>query len=239
MDLKNKIAVVTGGGSGFGSGIAAELVKRGAKVFITGRNEAKLAKTAERIGATPVVGDVTSPADWDRIFSLAGDIDILVNNAGAGIRIAPLAEQEDDEIAAAIAVNLTGAILGSKRAARLMGAKGRGVIVNISSVCALHAWPGWSVYTAAKAGLTKFSQALHTEMRPRGVRVFNVTPSWGQTGFNTASGISGASEDPAQAEKCISPDNLGHVVADLLASPDHLAFPEIVVQPMIQDISPM
>ena len=239
MELNGKIAIVTGGGSGFGKGIAAELVRRGAKVFITGRRRETLECAAAEIGATPIIADVTSAADWDRVFESVGEVDILVNNAGAGVKIAPLAEQSDAEIAAAITTNLTGAILGAKRAAKAMRARRAGAIVNISSVCALHAWPGWSVYTAAKAGLSKFSQALHCEMRPYGVRVFNVTPSWGRTGFNTACGIAGASEDSDLAAKCIAPEEFGRFVCELLETPDHLTVPEVVLQPMIQAIEPM
>ena len=168
-----------------------------------------------------------------------GDVDVLVNNAGFGGKIAPLAEQEDSNIAAVIATNLTGAILGASRVARIMAKRRRGVIVNISSACALHAWPGWSVYTAAKAGLLKFSHALHTEMRPYGVRVSCLIPSWGQTDFNRTACISGASEDPNLAKDCISPSQLGKIVTDIVALPDHLTVPEMVVQPMIQEIIPM
>lgn len=240
MKLEGEKVVITGGGGGFGAGMAREFASRGAKVWITGRDGEKLDRIAAETGALPVVADVTSGDDWDRVFSLVGDdIGVLINNAGAGVRIAPVAEQSDAEISAAVNINLTGAIMGAARAAGMMARRGKGAIVNISSVCALHAWPGWSVYTAAKAGLSKFSHALHTEMRPHGVRVFCVTPSWGSTGFNRAAGIEGASEDPALAEKCISPDELGRLVADLLATPDHLAVPDVTVQPMIQAIEPM
>ena len=240
MELQGEKAIVTGGSGGFGAGIARALARRGAKVWITGRDEVALNRIADETGAQPVVADVTSGADWDRLFSLVGDdVGILVNNAGAGVRIAPLAEQSDSEIADAVNVNLTGAIMGCARAAERMSRLGRGAIVNISSVCALHAWPGWSVYTAAKAGLSKFSHALHTEMRPHGVRVFCLTPSWGATGFNRAAGITGASEDPALALKCISPDEIGRLVVTLLETPDHLTVPDITLQPMIQDIQPM
>ena len=239
MELKDKIAIVTGGGSGYGKGIAAALVKRGAKVWITGRNREKLEAAARETGATAVVADVTSGADWDRVFAAAGEVDILVNNAGAGGRIAPLAEQDDADIAAVVAANLTGAMMGAARAAKLMSARKSGMIVNISSVCAIHAWPGWSVYTAAKAGLHKFSHALHTEMRPFGVKVTCVIPSWGQTDFNRAAGIVGASEDAELVAKCISPDQLGKIVLDILSVPDSLIVPEVTVQPMIQEIVPM
>ena len=239
MELKGAKAVVTGGGSGYGRGIAAALASSGAEVWITGRNREKLFAAAGEIGAKAFVADASSGGDWDRLLSEVGEVDVLVNNAGLGGKIAPLAEQDDADIAAVIATNLTGAIMGSARVAKGMANRRRGAIVNVSSVCALHAWPGWSVYTAAKAGLLKFSHALHTEMRPYGVRVSCIIPSWGQTGFNRAAGISGASEDPKLAKECISPSELGKIVVDLVALPDHLTVPELVVQPMIQEIIPM
>lgn len=239
MELKGKNVLITGGSGGFGRGLAAELVRRGAHVWITGRDAVRIEASARETGAQAVVADVTSGADWDRVFETVGDVDVLVNNAGAGVRIAPFAEQSDTDIAASVNVNLTGAIMGASRAARQMQGRGSGAIVNVSSVCAQHAWPGWSVYTAAKAGLSKFSQALYAEMRPFGVRVFCVTPSWGRTGFNRAAGLVGASEDPCQAGGCIQPEEFGRLVADLLELPDHLAVPEVTLQPMIQEIVPM
>lgn len=239
MNLAGKRVVVTGGGSGYGKGIAVVLVRAGAEVWITGRSREKLESTANETGAHPVVADVRSGADWDRLFDMVGDIDVLVNNAGCGGRIVPMAEQDDASIADVIATNLTGPMLGASRAARVMSVRRTGAIVNISSVCAHHAWPGWSAYTAAKAGLLKFSHGLFTEMRPFGVRVTCVVPSWGQTNFNKSAGIAGASEDPARASRCISGEQLGKIVLDLLALPDDLVVPEITVLPMIQEICPM
>ena len=114
----------------------------------------------------------------------------------------------------------------------------RGDIINISSVCALYAWPAWSVYTAAKAGLSKFSHGLYTEMRPYGVRVSCLTPSWGQTDFNKAAGIQGASESEL-ASKCTSPDELGAIVLSILQTPPNLAIADMMVLPLVQDIQPM
>lgn len=240
MNLADKKAIVTGGGSGYGKGIAAALVAAGAKVWITGRDAAKLVAAARETGATPFAADVSVPADWDRLLAAVGDdLDILVNNAGAGGPIKPVAEQADADIAATIATNLTGVIFGCSRAGRLMAARGSGAIINISSVCALYAWPGWSVYTAAKAGLAKFSHGLYTELRPHGVRVTCLTPSWGRTDFNRAAGISGASEDKDLADKCTDPADLGRIVVQILQTPDYLAVPDITVQPMVQGIEPM
>ena len=239
MELKNAKILITGGSDGYGRGIAWVLRKAGGEVWITGRSRKKLKQTADELGVHAIQADVTSGSDWDRVMREIAEPDVLVNNAGSGGRIAPLAEQSDEEILGTIAANLSGAILGCRRAAAVMMRRRRGIIVNISSVCALYAWPAWSVYTAAKAGLSKFSRGLYTELRPYGVRVTCVTPSWGQTGFNHAANITGASEDPALAAKCIAPETLGNLVRTIIEQPDHLAIPDVTVLPVIQDISPM
>lgn len=239
MQLKNAKVLVTGGSDGYGRGIAAVLKNAGAEVWITGRNAAKLEKTAQELGVRTIQADASSGADWDRVMRETGDFDILVNNAGFGGKIVPVAEQTDEDIIRTIGTNLTGVILGCRRAAAMMVRRKRGIIINISSVCALYAWPAWSVYTAAKAGVAKFSHGLYTELRPYGVRVSCVTPSWGQTGFNHAANISGASENPELAAKCIAPEELGNIIKSIIEQPDHLAIPDVTVQPVIQDISPM
>ncbi len=238
-DIQGKRALVTGGGGGYGYGIAKALAKAGAEVWITGRNKSKLDKTATELGVHAIQADVGSGEDWDKVFQMMdGRLDILVNNAGAGGPIVPVAEQKDADIIATISTNLTGVILGCARAARLMKARKSGDIINISSVCALYAWASWSVYTAAKAGLAKFSHGLYTELRPYGVRVSCLTPSWGQTGFNQAAGIQGASESEL-ASQCTSPEELGEIVLTILRTPKHLAIADLMVLPLIQDIQPM
>jgi len=244
MELTNATALVTGGSKGYGAGIAEALKREGVEVWITGRDQAALDATAQRLGVHAVRADVTRGADWDRAIGAVmkgrGRLDILVNNAGAGIHIAPLAEQSDDEIAAVIAINLTGVLLGCRRAATIMAKQQAGTIINISSVCALYAWPGWCSYTAAKAGLNKFSHSLYNEMRPHGVRVTTLTPSWGATEFAKAANIvGGATQDPQKRLQCIQPSQMGDLVVSLCKVPDHLAVPDLTLQPLIQEINPM
>lgn len=239
--LEGAVAVVTGGSRGYGAGIAEALIGAGASVWITGRTEADLRATADRIGARAVTADVTVGEDWDRVrdavMGAHGRLDILVNNAGAGIRIAPVAELSDDDVTRSIAVNLTGAILGCRRAAAIMLRQKGGTIVNISSVCATEAWPSFGPYSAAKAGLLQFTKCLYVELRPSGARATCIIPSWGPTDFARAAGLKPF--DAETARTCIQPLELGKVVVDVCCLPAHLAIPELVLLPLVQEIEPL
>jgi len=239
--LTGQTAIVTGGAKGYGRGIAAALAEAGADVWITGRDEAALDQAAAALGVRATRADVTSGADWDALFESvtgeAGRVDILINNAGAAVRVAPLVELEDEEIESAIAVNLTGAILGCRRAGRVMGAQGSGIIINISSVCQRQAWPGWSVYGAAKAGLGQLSNGLYVELREAGVRVTTLIPSWGATGFLEAANLEGRS--PEEAAQCIQPAEIGEMVVAICSLPGHLNLQDCTVWPTVQPVEPL
>jgi len=240
---KSKIrkAIVTGGAKGFGVGIAQSLIDAGYRVWITGRDPIALAKTAKKIGATPFQADVSSSEDWDRLFAevkrAPGKFEVLVNNAGAGVKIAPAAEQTDEEIDTAIAINLTGALYGCRRAAPLIVKSGGGTIVNITSSCAHQAWPGWSTYSAAKAGLEQFSKCLYLEHREQGLRVTSVAPSWGATSFGEAADLGKQAKEIRK--RSIQPKELGKIVADVCALPSHLFMQEMILWPTIQPVEPL
>jgi NAD(P)-dependent dehydrogenase (short-subunit alcohol dehydrogenase family) len=240
-DLNGRTAIVTGGSKGYGAGIAEALKERGAEVWITGRDEASLSATAKRLDVRCVRAEVTSPEDWDRLFEeVLGEsksLDILVNNAGAGGRIAPVSEMTDEDILQSIAVNLTGALLGCRRAAKVMRTQRSGTIINISSVCQRQAWPGWSVYSAAKAGLGQFSNCLYTELREYGVRVTTVMPSWGATHFLEAAHL--GERDEEEDGKCTQPRELGELVASICELPPHLGMQDVTLLPLIQQIEPL
>jgi NAD(P)-dependent dehydrogenase (short-subunit alcohol dehydrogenase family) len=234
--LSESTVVVTGGARGYGAGIAEAFVRTGAQVWITGRDARKLEQTAQRIGAVPFLADVTDGAAWDRLIQAVlekrGRLDILVNNAGAGLQISPATEQTDESMAHGIATNLTGAMFGCRRAAAIMKGQGCGLIVNIGSACSTHAWPGWSVYSAAKAGLLMFTRCLLTELRPHGIRVTSVLPSWGQTDFTDAANL--PPRDPTVLAKCITPADLGRLMVQVAQLPAHLVAEEIKLWPMVQ-----
>ena len=238
-NITTSTVIVTGGSRGYGAGIAEAFVKARARVWITGRNEVRLRETANRIGAKPFVADVADGATWDRlmaeVIAQTGRLDVLINNAGEGVKVGPASEQTDEAIAQSLASNLTGAMLGCRRAAAIMQKQGSGLIVNIGSACSTHAWPGWSVYSAAKAGLLMFTRCLLTELRPLGLRVTSVLPSWGQTDFTEAAHL--PPRDPAVLAQCISPADLGQLLVQTAQRPAHLVAEEIKLWPMVQPMA--
>lgn len=237
--LAGQVAIVTGASGGFGAGIAAALIEAGCRVWITGRNEAKLEAAARRTGATPFAAEVADGAAWDRLMAAVleadGRLDLLVNNAGEGVSIAPADEQSDEAIERSLASNLTGALFGCRRAAAIMRRQGSGLIVNVGSACSTHAWAGWGVYSAAKAGLLMFTRCLIAELRPHGVRATSVLPSWGQTDFTTGAGL--PPRDPEVLAQCLSPSDLGTLIVQIASQPAHLLTEEIRLWPMVQPIS--
>ena len=241
QELNGNVALVTGGAKGFGRGIAVALRKAGATVFITGRDQVALDEAAMAIGVIGIRADATSPLDWDRVveavLNRSGRIDILVNNAGGGVRIAATEDQTDESIAEVIALNLNGPIYGCRRIAPLLRRQKSGTIINISSSAAHHAWPTWGVYGAAKAGLNHFSKSLYVELRPHGVRVTTISPSWGATDFLGAAGMEAM--NPDTVSRSIQPAELGKLVTDVCLLPAHLCIQETILWPMVQDVSPM
>ncbi len=238
-DLPSSTVIVTGGSRGYGAGIAEAFAQAGARVWITGRNPAALQTTAHRIGATPFAADVADGKAWDRlmaeVIAQTGQLDVLVNNAGEGVKVGPASEQTDESIAQGLASNLTGAILGCRRAAAIMQKQGTGLIVNIGSACSTHAWPCWSVYSAAKAGLLQFTRCLLTELRPHGVRVTSILPSWGRTDFTEAAHL--PPRDSAVLARCITPADLGRLLVQTAQLPAHLVAEEIKLWPMVQPMT--
>jgi NAD(P)-dependent dehydrogenase (short-subunit alcohol dehydrogenase family) len=238
--LSGRVAVVTGGAKGFGYGAAKKLAEKGCRVWITGRDTAALEKAKKELGVNIFRADVTSPADWeslkDRLMSGGGRLDIMVNNAGEGGKIAEIELQSPGAIKSCIDINLTGAILGCRMAAGIMKKQKSGTIINISSVCAREAWPGWAVYSAAKAGLLQMTNCLYTETRPFGVRVTTVIPSWGATGFAERANLPSNEET---ARKSIQPDELGEQIVSICSLPAHLTVLDVTILPLVQEINPL
>lgn len=196
----NDIIIITGATSGYGKATAKLFASAGHTVIITGRNPEALASAAEEIGAVPFRADVTVPEDWERLRAFVmekyGRVDLLVNNAGGGVAIKETVDQSIEDIDKAIKLNLNSVIYGCRAFAPVFRAQKGGTIVNVSSVCAKHAWQGWSIYAAAKWGVLGFTKGLTTELGPCGVRVTCLIPGAGDTNFDKNADFHGRGSVP-------------------------------------------
>ena len=194
--VEGKVTIITGGSSGFGLETARILLEMGGTVVITGRNQQRLAQASSELASTnllAVQADAVSTEDWQQLLNTTlerfGRLDVLVNNHGAGVKIAEVAEMDDDSIQAVLDINLISVIKGCREAVRVMKPQGRGQIVNVSSGCAHYSWPSWGTYTAAKAGLVAFTRCLHKEMAEWGGKASSFVPGAARTNFCDAAGI--------------------------------------------------
>lgn len=183
MKLKDRVAIVTGAGSGIGRGIAECLAESDAAVVVNdikqeAANETQRLLSSRGASAAVIVADISTPAGAAETIQEAiqtyGRLDLLVNNAGRqGAK--PMADLEPQEWDAILSVNLKGIYLCSKSATPFL-AKNGGVIVNISSVHATATIEGFTAYAASKAGILGLTRALALECAPMGIRVNAVSP---------------------------------------------------------------
>lgn len=184
MRLKNKVALVTGGGQGIGRAIALEFGKEGARVVVTGRTMDKLEGVANEIKknggkALAVAGDVSNIADVDRMVTVTvkkfGRLDILVNCAGV-LFSADLAHHSEKLWDDTIDVNLKGSFLTTQRAVPEMLKQGKGKVIHIASIAGQIGFPNSVAYCASKGGIMGMTKAMAMELAPKRINVNCLAP---------------------------------------------------------------
>jgi 3-oxoacyl-[acyl-carrier protein] reductase len=192
--IAGRAVVVTGGSRGIGKGIAAVFARSGAKVLVTGRDEAAGQAAAEELGVTFVQADVASKADCERVAQAAarqlGGVDVLCANAGIfpEARLADLTEEDIDRV---LGVNLKGTILTVQAFLPLLRASGHGRVILTSSITGpITGSPGWTHYGASKAGQLGFMRTAAIEVARDGITVNAVLP-----GNILTEGLAGLGED--------------------------------------------
>jgi NAD(P)-dependent dehydrogenase (short-subunit alcohol dehydrogenase family) len=177
--LQDKVAVVTGGSTGIGLGIANAFVAEGAYVFITGRRQAVLDKAVAEIGANirGVRADSSNLDDLDALFATVraqkGSIDVLVANAGGGVNGA-LGSITEEGFDATFATNVKGVVFTVQKALPLLAE--RSSVILIGSTTSMTGMPGASVYAATKAAVRNFARSWIVDLKGRGIRVNVLSP---------------------------------------------------------------
>jgi short-subunit dehydrogenase len=177
MDLRGRTVLLTGATGGIGHAIARAVAARGGSLVLTGRRAAVLEPLAAETGGRAVACDLGERPELDRLLASAGDVDVLIANAalpGSGL----LTSFSEDEIDAALDVNLRAPMILARRLAEPMAARGTGHMVFVSSLAGKAASGGGAVYSATKFGLRGFALALREDLRDRGVGVSVVFPGF-------------------------------------------------------------
>ena len=187
MRLQGKIAIVTGGASGFGAGIARKFVAEGARVMIADLNidmanelAAELGDTVQTI-QTNVARDADVAAMVQSTIDAFGQIDILINNAGVTHLPAPMEEVTEDDFDKVFAVNCKSVYLTAKYIVPLMKAQGAGAILNVASTAGVSPRPRLNWYNASKGWMNNATKGMAVELAPAGVRVNALNPVAGDT----------------------------------------------------------
>ena len=185
MRLDGKTALVTGGGSGFGAGIARKFAAEGARVLVADINADAAREVASQIGGIAAMADVSDNASVAGLAYEAadalGDVDILVNNAGITHLPQPLDEVSEDDFDRVLAVNAKSVYLTARHFVPAMKARRSGVILNIASTAGRSPRSNLNWYNASKGWMITATQTMAVELAPHGIRVNALNPVAGET----------------------------------------------------------
>lgn len=230
MNLKNKVALITGGTKGIGLEIARSLMKEGMQVAITGTRESSVDQGLKDLGdeAVGYVCDVRDlQAQQEVVKNLRekyGSIDVLIANAGVG-HFAPIQDLTPAQWSEVVDVNLTG-VFNSVKASLDALRDSKGYLITIASLAGANFFASGAAYNASKFGLVGFTQAVMLDLRYDGVKVSTIMPGSVATHFNNRT--------PTEADAWkIQPEDIGQIVVDLLKMPARTLPSKVEVRPSI------
>jgi 3-oxoacyl-[acyl-carrier protein] reductase len=222
MRLQGKVALVTGGASGFGAGIVRQFVKEGARAVILDLNGGAAEKVAAEAGGgtLAVAGDVTKRADIDtavdRAMRAFGRLDIVVNNAGWTHRNKPMLEVTEEEFDRVFEINVKSIYHMTNAVVPIMRKQGSGCIVNVGSTAGVRPRPGLTWYNGTKGAVNLLSKSMAVELAPDRIRVNCIAPVMGETALLES--FMGIPDTPENRARFIATIPLGR-----MSRPDDIA----------------
>jgi 3-oxoacyl-[acyl-carrier protein] reductase len=233
--IDQKVAIVTGGGSGIGRGVALALAQAGARVVVCGRRQPPLSETVQAIKridgqVLAVQADVSQPADVQRLVQSAlrvfGTLDILINNAGISGG-APIHAHEIQDWENVMATNLRGPFLMARAVLPTMRARRSGHIINISSESGLEYYPGDGAYGISKHALNAMGEYIQRENQEYNIRVNTICPGMVVSEMTQ-------DESGLDHEKCLYPEDIADLVLWLLTRRQNIKIgTPILIQTML------
>jgi meso-butanediol dehydrogenase / (S,S)-butanediol dehydrogenase / diacetyl reductase len=181
MRLENKVALITGGGTGIGAATARLFAREGAKVLVTGRRPEPIEVVAKEVGGVAVAGDTSDPTHAAEAVAAAisafGGLDVVVACAGTGMG-GSVGDMDDESWRRTFEVNLTGPMVITRAALPAMLKGGGGSVVLVSSTAAMSASPSSVAYDSSKAALNALARGIAVDYGPRGIRANALCPGW-------------------------------------------------------------
>ncbi|HCY0387377.1 SDR family oxidoreductase [Staphylococcus aureus] len=228
--LTDKVAVVTGAGSGIGEAIATLLHEEGAKVVLAGRNKEKLQNVANQLSQDSVKvvpTGVTNKEEVDELIKIAqqtfGGLDIVINSAGQMLS-SKITDYQVDEWDSMIDVNIKGTLYTAQAALPTMLEQSSGHLINIASISGFEVTKSSTIYSATKAAVHTITQGLEKELAKTGVKVTSISPGMVDTAITAA-------YNPTDRKK-LEPQDIAEAVLYALTQPKHVNVNEITVRPV-------
>ncbi|HDF0487567.1 TPA: SDR family oxidoreductase [Staphylococcus aureus] len=228
--LTDKVAVVTGAGSGIGEAIATLLHEEGVKVILAGRNKDKLQNVANQLAQDSVKvvpTDVTKKEEVDELIKIAqqtfGGLDIVINSAGQMLS-SKITDYQVDEWDSMIDVNIKGTLYTAQAALPTMLEQSSGHLINIASISGFEVTKSSTIYSATKAAVHTITQGLEKELAKTGVKVTSISLGMVDTAITAA-------YNPTDRKK-LEPQDIAEAVLYALTQPKHVNVNEITVRPV-------
>ncbi len=228
MKINDSHVIITGGSSGIGKETAKQFIAKGAKVLITGRDEAKLLKIASELGAIPLSFDISDLKSIPRkakeaIDLLDGKIDVLINNAGIGV-FPVLGEITEQNLVDVYTTNVFGLALFTQEILPVFKAQDYGNIINIASTASLKGFARGSVYASSKFALRGMTQSWQAELRKNNIRVCLINPSEVTTAFGDEQ-----REERSEESNKLSSLEIAHTIVSVVEMRDKGFIPEVTI----------